>query len=84
MPYEQHVRIVATAQALPAAAPETAAVRLISLLPAPWTATLTGVTPTAATLTLSAPEAPAAGTAEEAVDRALSRPELCGWIRTEP
>ncbi|MBC3840464.1 hypothetical protein GXW82_10170 [Streptacidiphilus sp. 4-A2] len=78
--------IEATDQAPPGAAPETAAVRLIFFLPPPWTAVLTGVTRTTATLTLAAAGEPAtgepaAGTALDAVDAALSRPELRGWIR---
>ncbi|MEY7980049.1 hypothetical protein AB8O53_27450, partial [Streptomyces pilosus] len=65
MPTAHRVRIEVTAQAPSGAASETAAVRLVALLPPGWTARLLGCTPTSASLlvTPSAARSPAGAAA---------------------
>ncbi|SCK10855.1 hypothetical protein [Streptomyces sp. WMMB 322] len=78
--HTHQVQIKATGQAPAGAAPETAAVRLIALLPARWTAGLLRCTDTTATLALT-PGRDAEAHVAHAVDEALASPSLCGWSR---
>ncbi|MFJ4188901.1 hypothetical protein [Kitasatospora sp. NPDC089509] len=77
------VRIELTDAAPAEAAPETAAVRVIALLSGRWRVSLVGVSPTTATLSLTAPGTVPAAAVEEAVDEVLARPELRGWVRAD-
>ncbi|MFJ9697298.1 hypothetical protein [Kitasatospora sp. NPDC101183] len=71
------VRITGAADA----APETAAVRLIARLPAPWGATLLSCALGTATLTLTVPRTLSPEQVSEAVDAVLATPELRGWAQ---
>ncbi|MEU7279192.1 hypothetical protein AB0A69_10495 [Streptomyces sp. NPDC045431] len=63
-------------------APETAVVRLASLLPERWTVHLDARTASSAEVCLIAPEPECrADAVEAAVDEALAQPELRGWAR---
>ncbi|MDG9726523.1 MULTISPECIES: hypothetical protein [unclassified Streptomyces] len=78
MPTEHSVRISGPADA----PPETAAIRLIALLPTGWRARLVGCHGTTAELAVSAPDGltpPAVGLA---VDGVLAHPALRGWSRS--
>jgi len=83
MPVTHHIQITATADVTVPAVPETAAVRLISLLPAPWTASLSGLTDTTATLALTVPGGADPADAVDVVAAALTQPELRGWVSAE-
>ncbi|WP_030193732.1 hypothetical protein [Streptomyces sp. NRRL S-87] len=85
------VRIEVTDLAPAGAAAETAAVRLIALLPVGWHATLRECAAGWATLSLTPPAAPAppaappgpggAAAARAVVDQVLRHPALRGWSR---
>ncbi|MDT0269470.1 hypothetical protein RM844_24615 [Streptomyces sp. DSM 44915] len=74
------VRIKATPGSPPGAAPETAALRLITLLPGQWSATLLSCTEDTATLALTRPRG-TSQEASEAVDRTLGEAAMRGWVR---
>jgi hypothetical protein len=78
--HTHQVQIKATADAPAGAAPEAAAVRLIALLPAQWTAGLVRCTDTTATLALT-PSGDSPTLVTSAVDEALASPALSGWAR---
>ncbi|CAL9526385.1 hypothetical protein [Streptomyces sp. Tu 3180] len=82
MPTARRVRIEVTDEAPSGAAAETAAVRLIALLPAGWTARLLGCTATSATLLVTPSAELSADGVAAAVDGILRRPPLRGWART--
>ncbi|MDN3026377.1 hypothetical protein [Streptomyces sp. S.PB5] len=75
------VSIRKTADALPASAPETAVVRLVSILPGDWVVRPAGNTSSTATLAVTAPDGTPAPQALRTVDDALSTPPMHGWIR---
>ncbi|MFI8188706.1 hypothetical protein ACIF8T_07870 [Streptomyces sp. NPDC085946] len=81
MPTQLLVGIRKTADALPSAAPETAVVRLVSVLPQDWVVRPVGTTPSTATLSVTAPDGVAAPAALRTVDEALSTPPMQGWTR---
>jgi hypothetical protein len=63
------------------AAPETAVVRLASLLADHWAVYLDTRTASGAELRLIAHDRKGVGSAEAAIDEALTQPELRGWTR---
>lgn len=75
------VSIHKTEDALPSAAPETAVVRLVSVLPGDWVVRPTSTTTDTATLAVTAPPGTPAPEALRTVDEALSTPPMQGWIR---
>jgi hypothetical protein len=77
MPTEYPVRISGPADA----PPETAAIRLIALLPAGWRATLVGCRDTVAELAVSAPDGLTPAAVERALDEIVANPALRGWSR---
>lgn len=82
MPMQLLVSIRKTQDALPSAAPETAVVRLVSVLPRDWVVRPTTTTTSTATLTVTTPDGTPAPQALRTVDEALSTPPMQGWIRS--
>ncbi|MFG2027666.1 hypothetical protein [Streptomyces sp. NPDC048825] len=81
MPTQLLVSIRKTEEALPSAAPETAVVRLVSVLPGNWVVRPTSTTTSTATLAVTAPSDTPEPQALRTVDEALSTPPMRGWIR---
>ncbi|MEU2288641.1 hypothetical protein ABZ614_43370 [Streptomyces sp. NPDC013178] len=77
MPIEHPVRISGP----DGAHPEFAAIRLIALLPAGWTATLLDCSGHTASLTLTVPDALPSTAFETTLDEVLAAPPLRGWTR---
>ncbi|MET9829090.1 hypothetical protein ABZ078_07225 [Streptomyces sp. NPDC006385] len=77
MPIEHRARISGP----DGAHPEFAAIRLIALLPAGWTATLLECSGRTAALTFTVPDGVAATAFETALDEVLTAPPLRGWTR---
>lgn len=84
MPVEHRIQITVSEGEAASMIPETAIVRLISLLPVSWNAYLTGLTPDRAQLSLTLPEGMHPAEAEAVIDKALRQPELRGWSQTPP
>jgi hypothetical protein len=61
--------------------PEFAAIRLIALLPAGWTATLLECSGRTASLAFTVPDGLPAPAFETALDEVLTAPPLRGWTR---
>ncbi|MEU9588344.1 hypothetical protein ACGF7W_10450 [Streptomyces sp. NPDC048219] len=78
MPTEHPVRISGPADA----PPETAAIRLIALLPTDWRATLVSCRGTVAELSVTAPDGLTPAAVELALDDVLANPALRGWTRS--
>ncbi|MEU3947413.1 hypothetical protein [Streptomyces sp. NPDC029526] len=78
MPIEHPVRISGP----DGAPPETAAIRLIALLPTGWRATLHDCHERTATLTLTVPDGVEPPAVDAALDDILANPVLRGWSRS--
>ncbi|CAL9481062.1 hypothetical protein [Streptomyces sp. enrichment culture] len=78
MPNEHPVRISGP----DGAPPETAAIRLIALLPPGWRAALLECHDRTATLTLTVPDGVAAPAVDGTLDDILANPVLRGWSRS--
>ncbi|MFD6419891.1 hypothetical protein [Streptomyces sp. NPDC060194] len=76
------LRIERTEEAGSGAAAETAAVRLIALLPQGWEASLLEYTDTTASFSLTAPASLSAPAADRELDAVLASPALRGWTRS--
>ncbi|MFS0694703.1 hypothetical protein [Streptomyces nitrosporeus] len=76
------VSIHKTEDALPSASPETAVVRLVSLLPQDWSVSPAGTTEATATLTVTAPDGTTEDQVLRTVDEALSASPMQGWARS--
>ncbi|WP_431955008.1 hypothetical protein [Actinacidiphila sp. bgisy167] len=72
-------RIEASEHAPLGAAPETAAVRLIALLPPQWKASIVECTARAAVIAVTSPASPAQGDVDQVVEEIVCRPALAGW-----
>ncbi|MCK8438096.1 hypothetical protein G3I77_35345 [Streptomyces sp. D2-8] len=65
------------------APPETAAVRLIALLPDQWAAALLCCTEGTVTLALAPPNSPSSAEVASVIDEVLVNSAMRGWIRDE-
>ncbi|MFJ4842512.1 hypothetical protein [Streptomyces sp. NPDC088746] len=74
-----HFRIAVSAAAPAGAAPETAAVRLITLLPAPWTGAIVECADGAAVIAVTPPGAVSAPEVERTVEEIVRGRALTGW-----
>ena len=63
------------------ASPETAAVRLMALLPKQWSANLLGCTKTARALTITPPDRSSSTEVASVVDELLTNSVLHEWVR---
>ncbi|MGW5126350.1 hypothetical protein ACWEQ7_20320 [Streptomyces sp. NPDC004069] len=74
------VAIQATAEAPVIGAPETAATRLVALLPATWEVVDLRCSGDTAVLSLASSSGTTAEEAATVIDEALSHPALTGWV----